>query len=807
MRFGILFLLVLACAALALSCAPKESGDDDDDDDSTGGDLTSYIVYINMVPVSFQEIPTAELAVIDESGDPITVNGAVVAEVIGDLEEFAGDAAKFTYDFVNASDEILSDSVGVENLPTFEELQDAVFYECTGGGDLCIGWTQEKEGYHFSGMDGGSLVTMPIDGAFEFVELSAINERDGDQPSLLGETVCARAVVTVGTQVIVDGSYVKTFIQEGDFGVKIFADVGANREDDGYDGSLMSEISTFEGDELFIKGRVTVHNNMIEFVPVSGYHVARLSINNQVPEPRAATLAELVDSPYDYAGSLVRVDDLEIVDVDPDNAQSDWPDYGYKSKEITIRHTGGGVKANLRIYERTGIPGSNKPDPCFDLIGASFVDGSQVGLFARKIEDVNPTDQTLQGMVRVFIFGEDREEPVNLAHLPACLYDTGATDQAGPVVSLASVIRAAGVTRNPKGLEFKPVAYDGRKPFETVSFDEMKCGLLYQDSPSSEEQPDPMVSTHFWEGMELSDIYFLRGISWVESIREIEPPREGDAEHGQGVTLMVNGKKYAINFNTLPKTEYDGTEAIAISEFVPDSVIQFFTMDGSFNTEQIKVLYDYRLVSWDESEEATVTWDDMQNGYLVMEDPPYTVFPDLGSETSIDDLYVVDMMRFMDVDDGVVDPVRVYLRDCDTQSVDVGDGVMEDVVFFGTVLENGGVDLSDRLYDYDLWLTASDEFTSFWTYGHNHVEDMFFRPYANRGFTVDPDMAAYGGRVSTKAVQEISLHEVPQEAPSVPVDIDGDVLWGSDANACEGCHFKHEEIQIPIDCYSCHMAP
>jgi len=802
--------LFIAIFALIVSCAPKKHGEGDDD--TGGGDnVQSYSFYLNMVSTSLKDFSPKKYTVYDADGKAIEVQGIAVYDVISSLKEFKNDANKFTYDFINYYEESLSDNLGKGGLPTLSELKKAIFYECKDVDDLCVGWTEYKPKYHMTNMDSGYILTIPLDGAFELKSLEYLNEWDGDNPKHLGETIWVEGIVTVGTQVIVDGSYLKTFIQQGGYGAKIFADMNATQDNQGYDGQKMKDILTFEGDSLLVKGRVTVHEGIIEFVPESGYHVIKLSINNPVPSPVALTIDDLINANKRYLSVLVRLDDLEMVDVDPDNPATDWPNYGKKSKEITIRHTSGSPKINLRIYERTGIPGSTKPDTGFNLVGVPFVEvtkGALYGIYPRKIEDVNPTNEKLDGTITVYINGKDKSKQIDLANLQACSYKIDSGSEAGPVVSMASVIQASGITRDPKRLKYKHISYDDRKPFDTLTLDQMKSGILYQDTPQSEEEPDPMVSSHFWEGMNLSDIYYLRGVVKIEGFREIKPPQEGEAEHGKGVTLVINGKKYVVNFNDLPKTKYQGKDAIELKELIPDNVIELYTMDGSFTLEQIKVLYDYHLVSWDKTDETLVKWSDMKKGYLIMEDPPYTVFPNLGSDTRVDDLYWVEMWRYMQVDKGDgSDPIVVYLKDCETEPVDVGGGVIEDVVFYKTVLEEAGIDTSKNMYLYDFWLTASDDFTSIWTFKHNHLENMYFRPYANRGYTVDEDLAAYGGRVSTKAVYEISMHEVPQEPPSIPVIIDSHTIWGSDANTCEGCHFKNGQLQLPIDCYSCHTSP
>jgi hypothetical protein len=532
-----------------------------------------------------------------------------------------------------------------------------------------------------------------------------------------------------------------------------------------------------------------------------------LSTNNPVEAPAAVAIDDLVADLYRWAGALVKVSDVQMVDINPNDPTTDWPAYGSKSKGIMIQQMTGGAKIGLPIYEGTGIPGSLKPDAGFTAIGAFHLDGTIFEMYPRKIEDINPTEQRLAGQVRVSLVGESLSTLVDLANVPAGMERLNEGDDPVAVVSLAEVTRLSGIVRNWKKLTYKPVAYDDRKPFETVTFDQNKSGVLYQGAPDSPDQPDPLVDSFYWKGMNLSEIYYLVGVTQVQAFPPVVPPAEGDAKHGEGITLQINGKKYAINFDTLPHTTYQGHDAIAIKDFISDEVINLYTMDGSFTTDQIKMLYDYRLVSYDGQQETIVRVGDLANGYVVLDDPPYTVFPSLGSETRIDDIYVIDMLRYIQVNTGVGDPTVIYLKDCPTQEVDVGGGVMEQVVMYHSVLEAAGIDTSTGMYLFEFDLVASDNFVSNWTYQHDHLIDMYIRPYANEGYTTDPDLSAFGGRVSTKAVYEIHMVDVPQGPPSVQVMVNGAPLWGEDANTCEGCHFKNGSLQLPVDCFSCHDHP
>lgn len=779
-----------------------ESDDDDDDDETPTSGVGSYSVHLNMVPVTLGSVAEPTARTVFAQGEPSERPTILLSEFLEGIEEFAEDAAGFRYEFIDALETSSGGPVDHERADKF------AFYEDNSENTLCFGSTESGDEPGFCGLDNGWIVTHPLDGAFDLRSLAWVNERDAGQPAHLGETIAFRATVHTGARTIVSGAdYLKTYVQEDGWGAKIFADAGATVTDQGYDGSLTTGIDTMIGDEVFVLARVTVHGDMIELVPKSGYHVAVLSTGNAVEPPHEIGVADLIADPYRYAGALVRLDDVEIVDIDPEDPATGWPDFGSKSKDIRIRQVEGGAKIGMPVYENTGLPGSDAPAAGFDLIGAAEVDGAAVLVFPRRVEDINPTDERLAGTVRVSVSGEDKFALVDLAQLPAGLQPLGDGGAMVPVVSLAQTAQAAGLLRNPKILEYKPIAYDDRQPFETVTFDFLKSGVFLQGVPEDAEQPDPMVNSYFWDQMGLSEIFYLNGVDQIVGFRIADPVEEGEAVYGEGITVLINDHSYAVPFSSLTVTDYDGHDAIRASVLVPDSVIDMFSMNGSFSTDEIKMLYDYRFVSTDGDQDHVVRLDDLDGGFLILGADPYIVFPDLPGEPRVDKVHVLDMMRFVQVNTGEGEPTVVYFRDCDTEDADVGEGVIESVVYFRTVLEEAGIDTSVDRHLFDYWLVASDAFVSKWTYGHGHFESLYFRPLENKGFTSDPGVGAYGGRASSKAVYEILQVDVPQESPSLPVVIDGDTFWGTDADTCEGCHWKSDEVQIPINCADCHTVP
>jgi hypothetical protein len=810
--FLVLVALLSLTLILAPGCAKKKSGDDDDDDDESDDDteddvesgVGSYSVHLNMVPVTLgSHAGAASQTLFDESAKSFSGSAILASDLINALDPFSEDADGFSYEFITADEGKKTGEI------SYADLSKLAFYEDADTQSLCLGWTENGHAADsFCGMKEGLIITHPKQGAFEIKSLAWMNERSGDQPAHLGQTIAVKAVVSVGADTIVSGDYLKTYLLQDGYGLKIFAEAGATQENQGYEGSLTTGIDTFIGDEVFVLGRITVHDDMIEFVPKSGYHVAVLSTNNPIEDPKLLTTDELIENNMRYAAALVRINDVKIVDVDADDPATDWPEYGTKSKDIFIRQMSGGAKVNCLVYENTGLPGSDKPADGFDIIGVTEIDGDSANIFPRRVEDLNPAEESLEGQVRVTVVGEDLSALVDLSELKTGLQPLGADDALIPVVSFAEVAHAAGLTRNPKLLDFKPVAYDDRQPFETVIFNDLKSGVLYQGVPDDQEQPNPMVNSHFWPQMGLSDIFYLRGIDRIHAYRAVEPPTEGEAEYGEGITLLINGKSYAVKFSSMPQTEYNGKAAVRADQAISDLILNLYTMNGSFSADEIKALYDYRFAGKDDSDEATVAFEDLEGGYLILDADPYIIFPELGDNWRVDYFHVVDMMRYIQVDfgDGEI-AEKIYLRNCATSPEDVGEGVIEDVVFYDTVLRATGSDPSENMYLYDLWVVAIDGFISKWDYGHGHFDSLYIRPYENRGFTADPGVGAYGGRASSKAVYEIRLIDVPQEAPSIPVEIEGQTVWSSDANTCEGCHVKSEELHIPINCAACHTIP
>jgi hypothetical protein len=323
----------------------------------------------------------------------------------------------------------------------------------------------------------------------------------------------------------------------------------------------------------------------------------------------------------------------------------------------------------------------------------------------------------------------------------------------------------------------------------------MKSGLLYEEEDA--------LNSFFCPGMELSEIFFLNDVTEIVLYPVGEGPEEGEAAHGEGITLVIDETSYPVYFDDLPNPEL--TER-PLADFVPDNIISFYTMDDSFSYDQIRVLYDYRLIPYEAGDECLpVTWDeiDAETGAPMVDlSSGLPVLTGITGCDHIDDLFTIEMVRKV-----IVEGEVFYWEDL--ASVEIDD---EEVVFLDTLLDTAGLSEADKVEN-DYFLLASDEFGTYFPYGHHHLEDMYFRPLANRTFVTDdnPDMPDYGGRYSVKALLEIDLRKIdPEVLPSIFVDDDLGTGWLSDPESsvtCNGCHVKRGEVKIEVNCAQCHAMP
>jgi len=651
----------------------------------------------------------------------------------------------------------------------------------------------------------------------EITDISYMKEMDGNVPANEGDTITIEGVATMGTGVMVSGRYLKFHIQDATGGAYVFADTQAQAAlaAQQVTASSFEGIEIYEGDLVRIKGEIGSHNGMIEFYPLSERNLSVRDAGEPAPAPHVfSSVDDIYASLYAYVGDLVRVNGVEIQG-DPSEA---WPPFGERASgdtAVELKTSGDTNTLYADIYAGSGIPGSNYPEGSFDIVGVLHRDVAEGGeasytIYPRALYDIDPADGAPLAGYELLVYKSGQKNQgvhVSVDGLPQCSYDRDTQEDPGaePVVTLASFIVPEVVT-DPKNWTYKIVARDGRQPFEPLEFNQMKSGLVYED----EYEEENVLNSYFYEDMELSDIYFLNDLAEIILYPVGEGPQEGEATHGEGITLIINGTSYPVNFADLANPEL--TER-PLADFVPDNIMSFYTMSDSFSYDQIRVLYDYRLIPYEGGDECfPVTWDEIDPET----DPPMVdlssglpVVTGLAGCGEIDDLATIEMVRKVIVNDGVSEEVY-YWEDLATVEIEG-----EEVVFLDTLLDTAGLSEAEKVEN-DYFLYASDDFGTYFPYGHHHLEDMYFRPLANATFVYDdnpdlpPDMPGYGGRYSVKSLLEIELRAIPQEAPSIFVDDARGTGWLSDPEdsyTCNGCHVKRGEVVIPVNCAQCHTMP
>ncbi len=809
-KFGLMgWMSVILSLAFMIGCSSKDEGQA-----PPRAPRISMSVSLNQVPTDLSNLLMERYSVVEEDGTAGEVWALRVSDWLDDF--FGAEAGDYTYDFINSDEQSLLECLGgiVDQLPGYDDLEHAFFYDDSANENgLRILWDEQKSACYYANlMDQGSVVSRPDWSILERTDCSYVMEMGSPVPVHEGETVHVEGIATMGTDVMVSGQFVKFHIQDDTGGIYVFADTDATVELDGYDGTLFNELNIYPGDRVAIKGTIGSHNGMVEFYPVSGYHVTVFERGVQIPAPVVVfdSVDDIYDSAYTYVGDLVRVNGVEL---DP---ASVWPPYEEKAKELELKAAGDTETLYTDIYPGSGIPGSTPPEGSFDLVGCLHREEVQEGvasytLYPRELSDLNPLDEPSISGPQLSVFKASRlaeEVTVPLAGLPQCLYDTGRTNRGQPVgpeaiVTLASLIPPE-VALDPKDWMYKIIASDGRQPSVSLEFDQMKSGVLYG---SGEE-----VNSYFYPDMGLSQIFYLNDLKEIVlyPLGGGEGPEPGEAEHGQGVNLIINETNYAVNFEDLPGPGPDNI--LDLVEFVPSDIISLYTMAGFFKKlDQIRALYDYRLVSYAGDQECTITLDELQTGEVELTGLANVVAPE-GCE--IADLFTIEMIRKLIVFvDDESEGQTLYWRDLDTDPIDVGEGETEEVVFFDTVLNEVGLSQDDKtLYDYNL--LASDNFGTDFPYGHDHLEDMYFNPLTNRGSVDDQRMRenTNAGRYSLKGILKIILREVPQEAPSIFVDDTRDTGWLSDPHSgdtCNGCHVKRGQVveNMEVNCAQCHTMP
>ncbi|MEW6442626.1 MAG: hypothetical protein AB1640_16945 [bacterium] len=726
------------------------------------------------------------------------------------------DAANLFYDFIDRDEKSLLECLGSgseRELPAYEDLRHAFFVDGSGSGrGLCVHWDMRKAPCLYRGrMDGGSVATRPDWTRIEKKTCSYVMERRGGTPAHLGETVWVEGVATVGCRAMACNRFIKFHVQDGTGGVYVFADTLARKADQGYDGSTFDDLRVYPGDRVAIQGTIRQHNGMIELHPISGGSVAVLARGEPLPSARAfGSVDEVYGSAEDCAGDLVRVNGVRLHGSD---AAAAWPGFGQETDAVEVSGAGDTRTLRLQISPGSGIPGSGPPAGPFDLIGVLQRQVDERGeisciLFPRTLSDIRPLagDARVSGPeIRVVKAGHAEDAvAVPLERVPQCLYETGATSGAGqgraagpepvPIATLDAFI-VPQAARSPQDWLYEIVGRDGGRLCEPLRFTQLKSGFLYM----SEGKPN----ARFHAGAGLP-AHSLEDVAEIVLYRQDGGGRNSagpaHAAHGEGVRLFVQEEEHAVSLRDLP---VPGADRMApLRAFVPDSVMSAQTQSGFFTTDQIRALYDYRLISYDGGQECTVSWEAVQSAKVDLSRGTPSVAGLDGC--TIPDLFTIEMMRKLVVDDGVRERT-LYWSDLPARTIDVGGGKMEKVVFFDDVLDATGMEQADKKR-HDYRLLATDDFGVHFPYGHGHLKEMYFNPSTNKGFVTNenPDMPGFGGCFSTKAVVKIVFRPIPERPPSLYTEGLGWLSDPASVEACDGCHFKDGKAKIVVSCAECH---
>ncbi len=553
--------------------------------------VISQTLSFNQVPTDLSQFPTGLYTVWDKDKAQREVWGVRVSDWLDQVPDM--DVGDYRYDFVNSAGDSLLECLGGDPalLPSAEDLAQAVFHDDTAGGNgLQLLWAEAMDAcFYMDELGDGSTVSHPDRDALDIKPLSYVMEMDGNEPAHLDKIVYVEGTATVGSYVMVSGRYLKFHIQDETAGIYIFADTQATEGVDGYDGSTFDPVEIYQGNRVFLKGTIGQHDGMVEFYPVSGYEISVTGYGFPLPAPQVFnSVDELAASGTTYVSRLVRVNDVRLM-------AGDWPPYGEKAKGLELQGPDDDQILYADIYQGSGIPGSTPPpEGGFDIVGLLHyeLDGvtPSYSLYPRGLYDLNPlSEPVLENLITVRMADQAAGEGivVDLGDLVQCAYDLGLEeDKAGPeaVVSIASLIVPQVVT-DPKNWEYKVKARDGQQPFEAVEFDQLKSGVLYAG--------DVGLNSYFVEGMELSPIYYLNDVAEIVVYPLGGGPQPGPAVHGEGITLIIDGTTYPVNFLDFP--DPSRTER-PLSDFIPANIIDMYTMGGSFAYDQIVILYDYNLV-------------------------------------------------------------------------------------------------------------------------------------------------------------------------------------------------------------------
>lgn len=641
-----------------------------------------------------------------------------------------------------------------------------------------------------------------------------------DGPVHRGERVSVRGVATVESGVLVSGRYLKFHLQDETGGVAIFADTEATIDEDGYDGTVLADVFVRRGDDVRVTGVIEEHDGLVELRPSEAGAVEILGHGQPLPAPLPfASIAALQAAHRAPIGALVRVEGVQLA------ADAAWPALG--TKEKGIRFVGAadpdGPALFADIYPASGIPGSERPEGPFDLIGVCRMGGGGVEVFPRSLADIDPiggptdgpTDEHLSGTVRVTRADDPAwSATVDVSTLPTFRYG------GRPAVLLHDVLDPLVLPRL-ADFRFKPVARDGRQPFTALDALVARQGVLVQTLDDDQPVTDSLDST-FYPSLGLSAIYELQDVAELRLFPAgSEGPAEGEGPCETGVNVWIQGRVFHVPFDELvprPLT-IDGSEvaAVPLGEVVSDAIAGLFSFDGFLTPAHVRALYDYELAPAT-GEGPLVTAEALLAGAYV----PATravgfTAPALAPAGGVPEglCHVRAERRFVVRRDGA--DTTIYLADLAAEQVPtpILDGTVDALPVGAIVTAAGVLTAGETLSSFDYNLAAVDYPMGVrFPWGHAHLSAL--RWWDAAGKTVSTDVtgdledadgvARYGGVSqsgwsSVKALLVVELLPNPDPAATVTAPGVGSL---TDPATCVGCHTKRGTVQIPVSCTQCH---
>jgi hypothetical protein len=299
--------------------------------------------------------------------------------------------------------------------------------------------------------------------------------------------------------------------------------------------------------------------------------------------------------------------------------------------------------------------------------------------------------------------------------------------------------------------------------------------------------------------------------------------RPGEGPCDQGLNLTIEGQQWFLPLSVLPHAP-NVSQAIALAELLPASVLQPYSFSGKFTTDQLRKLYDLRLTG---SATVTLSPEATVGSLLLLE--RRAVSPVSG--TDVQQVCKVEALRRMLVTRGMSSK-PVHIVDLPTQPY-TEKGAQVSAVSLQDIVDASGLLGSDRRTQLDYRLVAIDETDRAsavrFPWSHGHGEKLVWVPSAaaTRSLDTTGDLkgpagtaiytgVAGAGWSKVKHLLEVivagagwskvkHLLEVIVEAAPDPVHTVQSAKGSlTDPASCVGCHLEAGKVDIPVTCTQCH---